>query len=217
MLGIINKALQSYVCDILGADDWYALCAATPLSADQYEPMLVYPDEETEVLIEAICLASGRTRDDMLEDFGNYVVSQHSSPAVRKLLRLGGETFVDFLYSLEQLHTRGAVLVPDLDLPNLRLEVAGDNQYILHCTEHKPGFGAVLQGILYAMASSYEALIVVGRGGERYRTFHHKPCVRKLVATSVCPPHYPPPFAVKNPILTARFLAVLWIILCQCT
>ncbi len=26
-----------------------------------------------------------------------------------------------------------------------------------------------------------------------------------------------PPFAVKNPILTARFLAVLWIILCQCT
>ena len=165
MLGIINKALQSYVCDILGADDWYALCAATPLSADQYEPMLVYPDEETEVLIEAICLASGRTRDDMLEDFGNYVVSQHSSPAVRKLLRLGGETFVDFLYSLEQLHTRGAVLVPDLDLPNLRLEVAGDNQYILHCTEHKPGFGAVLQGILYAMASSYEALIVVQRGG----------------------------------------------------
>ena len=148
MLGIINKALPILRLRYFGARTTGTRCAPPR----HYPPTNTSPcwsiqTKKTEVLIEAICLASGRTRDDMLEDFGNYVVSQHSSPAVRKLLRLGGETFVDFLYSLEQLHTRGAVLVPDLDLPNLRLEVAGDNQYILHCTEHKPGFGAVLQGI----------------------------------------------------------------------
>ncbi len=56
-------------------------------------------------------------------------------------------------------------------------------------------FFVLLRGFEDAMAVKIFAARIINRLS---MPFHHKPCVRKLVATSVCPPHYPPRLPSKT-------------------
>ncbi len=61
----------------------------------------------------------------LLEDLGTYLVSHPNVQGLRRLLRFGGAGFIDFLHSLDELHDRARLAVPDLDLPQLELRDHG--------------------------------------------------------------------------------------------
>lgn len=161
MHGIVNRGLQCFVTDVYGGEQWFAVCDRANLPMRQFETMLRYDDLVTEQLLEAMEFVLGRTRATLLEDFGTFVVSEHSSPKVRKLLRLGGQTYVEFLHSLEDLNDRLALALPDLETPSLVLFEQPNDQFILSYEFHKEGFGAVFLGVLRAMADDYGELVVI--------------------------------------------------------
>ena len=94
----------------------------------------------------------------LLEDLGTYLVSHPNVEAIRRLLRFGGATFVDFLHSLDELPDRARLAVPDLGLPRLELQHYSATTYGLTVTHKVPGFGHVLVGILRTMADDYGVL-----------------------------------------------------------
>lgn len=161
MHGLVNRSLQCFLRDSYGPLAWSAVARRAGLGFDSFEAMLTYDADLTEAVINAAALQLSRPRETLLEDLGTYLVSHPNVEALRRLLRFGGVTFVDFLHSLEDLPGRGRMAVPDLDLPMLALSEVGDDQFLLTCTAPVQGCGHVLLGLLRAMADDYGALVLI--------------------------------------------------------
>ncbi|OOY03913.1 hypothetical protein BMI86_15175 [Thioclava sp. DLFJ5-1] len=158
MLGLINRSIETFLTDTHGA----ALCARVRRRADlpgeSYEPLLQYDDAQTLRLIDAACDELGRARSEFLEDLGAHLCSRE---AVRRLLRYGGCDYRGFLNSLNELNDRARMALPDLKLPNLHLVATQPGQFRLRVAADLPGWGAVLAGILRAMADDYGSLALI--------------------------------------------------------
>ena len=167
MHGLINRSLQCFVRDTFGQSAWAAIAQDARLGFDSFEALLTYDASITEAVIGAATRRLNRPRDAVLEDLGTYLVSHPNVEALRRLLRFGGVSFVDFLNSVEDLPGRGRMAVPDLDLPNFALTQIGDNHFMLTCRAPLQGSGHVMLGLLRAMADDYGALVMLDHQGHR--------------------------------------------------
>jgi len=168
MQGLINRAIERFARDSYGDALWTDEIRRLDLGYDTFEPMMRYDPQVTQRLLEALGARLDRTRDDLLEDIGTYLVSHPEVEAIRRLLRFSGVDFVDFLHALEDLPDRARLAVAELDLPSLSLHAHGAGLYRLEVDHGDPGglrFGHVLMGILRAMADDYGALVVLEHRG----------------------------------------------------
>jgi len=161
MHGMINRGLQCYIRDIHGVDVWEEICERAELSFYSFETMLVYDDQTTEDLLRNCGDLIQRNRTEILEDFGTYVVSDAALASVRRLLKFGGTSFVDFLMSLNFVHDRAKMAVPELDVPFMDVHCPAQNKYIVSARFAKRGYGAALLGLIRALADDYGALITI--------------------------------------------------------
>ena len=167
MHGLINKAIQCFVLDTYGRETWREMAQS---AAMQFEAMLIYEDTLTEQALDATARFLDKPRTDVLEDIGTYLASHPNVEALRRLLRFGGAHFIEFLYSLDDLHDRARLAVDDLDLPRLTLVRHTENHYSLLCGAAFPGWGHVLVGILRVMADDYGALACLEHCGAKDQT-----------------------------------------------
>lgn len=159
MYGLINRSIQCFVEDMHSAPLWDAIVSDAQLETREFEAMLEYPDETTDAILAA---AAKHLRSDVpsvLEDIGTYLVTHPNREAVRRLLRFGGHNFDEFLQSLDDLHDRVFLAVPDLELPDMELREFTMFNFTLTCRWRRAGFGSVFLGILRAMADDYGALV----------------------------------------------------------
>ncbi|PWE29276.1 heme NO-binding protein [Maritimibacter sp. 55A14] len=159
MHGLINRSIQCFVRDTYGADRWAEVCARAKLESQDFEALLTYDDALTDAVIRAASELLEKERVLFLEDLGHYLVTHPESDALRRLLRFGGETFVDFLHSLEELHDRGRLALPDLDLPRIEMREHGGSSFTLGLCWGD--LGPVVLGVLRAMADEYGALVLM--------------------------------------------------------
>ncbi len=73
MQGIVFDQLRTY-CDGLGADVWPSLLEEAGISHPIYFVSETYPDDELEALVGGAMRLLGRTRDELLLDFGRFLV-----------------------------------------------------------------------------------------------------------------------------------------------
>ena len=158
MHGLINKAIQCFVLDTYGLEAWRVTAQSAKLPVTQFEAMLVYDDALTEQALDAAARYLDRPSSVVLEDIRTYLASHPNVEALRRLLRFGGAHFVEFLYSLDDLHDRARLAVDDLELPTLTLVRHTDTHYSLLCHADFPGWGHLLVGILRVMADDCGAL-----------------------------------------------------------
>jgi len=169
MHALINGAIQCFVTDTHGGDVWQNLLRHAGLDSAGFETLLRHDPSLTQSLIDAGACVLQRPKAEMLEDIGTYLVSHPHVEALRRLLRFGGEGYVDFLHSLDDLHDRARLAVSDLDLPELELHDHAADRFSLQCMTGAPyrpdtalqGFGHVMMGVLRAMADDYGALVVL--------------------------------------------------------
>jgi hypothetical protein len=165
MHGLINRSIQCFLRDTYGADRWAKVAREAGLGFDSFEAMLTYEDRLTDAVITAAARQLERPQETILEDLGTYLVSHRNLEPLRRLLRFGGVSFVDFLHSLDDLQGRGRLAVSDLDLPQLELRDLATDRFLLLCRDAYPGFGHVVMGILRAMADDYGALVLMDHQG----------------------------------------------------
>lgn len=160
MRRLVNRSIQLFLRDTYGPQVWRDVAAAAGAPAEGFEVMLRYPPEVTSRLLDAATARLGRRSDCLLEDMGTYLATHENTAALRRLLRFGGITFADFLFSLEDLPDRGRLALPDLDLPSLELEDEGERLRLVIRDSDMPGIGHVLVGLMRALADDYGALAV---------------------------------------------------------
>ena len=166
MHGLINRAIQCFVSDSYGSDKWVEATRRAELEFVEFEAMMFYDDDITPRLLDVISALLNRPRNDIMEDLGTYLVSHPNVEALRRLLRFGGVTFVDFLHSLDELPDRARLAVSDLRLPRIELREHSASSFSLECACPIAGYGHVMMGVLRTMADDYGALALLEhRGG----------------------------------------------------
>ncbi|MCA0997750.1 heme NO-binding domain-containing protein [Alloyangia pacifica] len=169
MHGLVARTLQCFLQDTYGPDLWREIATRARLELPDFEAMLDYEAQLVGRVLQAAEAELGKPRDVMLEDIGTYLITHPNNEGLRRLMRYGGEDFIDFLHSLEELPGRARLAVPDLDLPLLELRDVASRQFTLICHCRPPastGFSHVMAGVLRAMADDYGALALLElRGG----------------------------------------------------
>lgn len=173
MHGLINRSLERFLSDTYGDEVWRGIVQVSGLEFDHFEAMMEYEDDLTYAVIDAASARLNKDNTSILEDLGTYMVSHPEAESIRRLLRFGGVTFVEFLHSLDDLHDRAKLAVPELDLPQLTLEgFRATGGFKLTCRWPHKGAAAVLLGMLRAMADDYGALVFMEEdvGGDGFET-----------------------------------------------
>ena len=158
MIGLINKSVQAFLCDHHGAQAWRDVAERIGIGADGFEAMLPYDDSLTEALLVAAQALRGSPRETLLEDIGAWLAM---TDPLRRLLRFGGQDYWDFLFSLENLQDRCFLALPDLEMPELSLQTEKQGRFTLLVRGAMPGWGAVMAGVMRAMADDYGALVLI--------------------------------------------------------
>lgn len=161
MHGLINRSIQCFIRDTYGEDLWQEIAQTAHLPVQGFEAMLEYDDDVTQRMLDAVSLRLKKSRDAVLEDVGTYLVTHTNTRPIRRLLRFGGETFVEFLHTLDDLPDRVRLAVPDLQFPRLDTAEPLPNQVEVRLSGAEPEFGFVLMGILRALADDYGALVFI--------------------------------------------------------
>lgn len=161
MHGLMIKAIQCFLQDTYGSEKWDTITQVARLTVTDFDAMQSYDDALARDVLVAASDVLGKTSDVILEDVGTYLVSHPNVEPLRRLLRFGGVSFIDFLMSLDELPDRTRLAVPDLKLPTLELEDLSDGQFLLNISGPPKGFGYVMMGILRAMADDYGALAML--------------------------------------------------------
>tara|TARA_R110002049_G_scaffold23781_7_gene84812 strand:+ start:14755 stop:15342 length:588 start_codon:yes stop_codon:yes gene_type:complete len=165
MHGLINRSIQSYVCNSYGTSAWAEAAQRAGLDFTDFEAMLSYDDAITPRVLDAVSDLLDRPRADVMEDIGAYLVSHPSHEPLRRLLRFGGVNFCDFLHSLDDLPDRAKLALPDLHLPRIELRDHANGHFCLVCEAPVVGYGHVMMGILRVMADDYGALVLLDHTG----------------------------------------------------
>lgn len=161
MDALLLRSLQSYVIDTFGAERWQSVCRRADIGVLSFEPMLHYEPGTADRIAQVVAEALGRSADAIWEDVGIHLVTHPGREGVRRLLRFGGVTFADFLYSLEELPGRARLAMPDLEAPEVTLVEQGEDRFTLCCHSHLRATQRVLVGLMTAMADDYGALCLI--------------------------------------------------------
>lgn len=171
MHGLINRAIQSFVCNTYGTERWQKVMDAAGLGFTEFEAMLVYDDDQSRRVLGELSDELNRPLDEILEDMGTFLVSHPHLEPLRRLLRFGGVNYVEFLHSLDDLPDRARLAVSDLFLPPMEVREFSPDQFSLTCGAGLPGFSYVMVGVLRAMADDYGALVFLDhQGGKESET-----------------------------------------------
>lgn len=161
MYGLVNKSIQSFVENMHGPCLWDAIVMDAGVEPRDFEAMLDYPDDTTDILLEVVAKHLRSDLPSVLEDLGTFLIVHPSCEVIRRLLRFGGHSFDEFLHSLDDLHGRIHLAVPDLELPDLEMREFTSRNLALVVRWRKAGFGSVFLGVIRAMADDYGALVVL--------------------------------------------------------
>lgn len=158
---LVTRSIESFLRDTYGEAFWASSLRSAGLLEENAEIHYRCDEDETRALLIAAGAQLKKPIEHLLEDLGTYLVSHRNSQRVRRLLRFAGETFEDFLHSLDDLPDRTRLAVGDLSLPGLELWEESDGSYRLDIENSLPGFAPTLLGALRAMADDYGALVLM--------------------------------------------------------
>ena len=161
MHGLINRAFQSFVCDTYGEAIWETIVRKAALEVTTFEAMLVYDDQILFDMIRAASETLQKPCSVLLEDVGTYLVSHPTSGGLRRLLRFGGDTFGDFLLTLDDMPDWAQLALPELYIPPLEVRQTGPDGYRIVVNSPLAGIAFGILGVLRAMADDYGALVLM--------------------------------------------------------
>lgn len=167
MHGMINKSLEAFFRATYGEERWARVMEASGFDFVEFEAMLLYDEVRSLQLVDLVSSELDQSHNEMLEDLGTFLVSHPQYERLRRLLRFGGETYVEFLNSMDDLRDRARLAVEDLNLPKMELREHTKGLFSLTCQPDIPGFGSVVLGVLRAMADDYGALVMLDHRGQR--------------------------------------------------
>ena len=161
MYGMVNDAVRTFIVDNHGEAAWTTICDDAGVTTREFEQLLTYDDDVTYRLVGAISKHLGADASDVLEVFGKYWPEYAKGTAVGNMIKFGGESFVDTLESLDEMHQRVKLAMPDLRPPSFELEAVDADTYRLHYFSEREGLAPMVVGLLHGLAAQHEISVHV--------------------------------------------------------
>lgn len=161
MIGLFNVALQTFVVDQHGSLAWASVLEKAGMPEASFEPLLDYRSETMERIVEKAAEEFGCTQEELLEDFGTYLVTSETHATLRRLLRFSGATFREFIGALDELPARGRLALDSLRLPEIDVREVSSGVFEIGRSGRLGPMLDVLHGAIRGMADDYGALVTI--------------------------------------------------------
>lgn len=173
MYGLVNKAIRGLVLAHHGEETWLAICRLAEIHLDDFVRMEGYPDELSYKLVAAASQELGLPAEQLLEAVGEYWTIYTAQEGYGNLLRASGPTIFDCLRNLDSLHTRVALLYPDLKPPHFRSSDETADSLILHYHSERPGLAPMVRGLLKGLSITFATPVSISQLQDRSQGADH--------------------------------------------
>ncbi len=154
MYGMVNEGIKTFIVSNHDDQTWHSICERAGIGHTDFERMSSYDDEVTYKLVGAICDHTGLEADEVLRVFGNYWIEFAGGSNFGNLMRLAGNTFLERLDGLDDMHDRILVSMPHLKPPSFELEpTEQEGVHRLHYYSPREGLTAMVIGLLHGLAA----------------------------------------------------------------
>jgi heme-NO-binding protein len=153
MHGLIHTELASYIKQQQGIKLWQSIMQKAELTDRLYLQVGSYPDEEIQAIVAAAAELTGKSVDDLLEDFGFYLVPRLIE-SYRSYVDPQWKT-LQFLLNTEQTIHRVVRLKDKFAAPpRLKFTQTGENSLLLEYDSPRR-MQAVARGMIKGVADWY--------------------------------------------------------------
>ncbi len=161
MYGMINKALQHMVVEAHGEEVWERIRTRAGVEVEVFISNEGYPDEITYQLAGAASEVLGAPVEDLLRAFGSYWVLKTARQGYGDLMAAGGRTLREFLLNLPDLHTRVALIFPELRPPEFSCSEVTANSLRLHYRSTREGLTPFVVGLVEGLGEMFQTPVAV--------------------------------------------------------
>ena len=161
MYGMVNKAVEDLVVSNFGMEKWLAIKEKAGVDVDIFLSNESYPDKLTYDLVGAASEVLGLAASEVLTAFGEHWVLNTARQGYGSMLEANGRTLPEFLINLPSLHTRVAMIFPDLQPPRFNCSEVTENSLLLHYHSHWPGLTDFVIGLLQGLGKMFDTPVVI--------------------------------------------------------
>jgi Haem-NO-binding len=161
MYGMVNLAIQEFLCDRYGHDRWTAIRATIPKETDRFLTMEQYPDQLSFDIMTAASDLIAKPISQLLEELGEYWIAFAQRSGYGDLMDVLGEDLFEALQNLDNLHTRVGFAFPDLRPPSFWLTDIEDDTLILHYQSVRSGLAPMVIGLVRGLARRFNQNVSV--------------------------------------------------------
>ena len=161
MYGLVNIAVQRLVIENYGEHLWYEIAKKAGVLDIEFSKMKSYPDKITYDMVESATQVLDTTPEEILEGFGEYFTLYVAREGYGDLLKMGGNTVIEFCQNLNNLHSRIAMIFPELTPPHFSCVEISEKFSIVRYTSTRAGLAPMVVGLLKGLAKLLDEKIAV--------------------------------------------------------
>jgi predicted hydrocarbon binding protein len=160
MKGVINKGVQELIETRFGSDVWERVKARAGCHELTFSPALDYPDEMTAALVGAAAEQLELTPEDVMVEFGKFVVSHTVKNTYPGLFAMAGRSAREFLKNMDRIHAEVTSTIPNARPPSLVTEDLDDGRLVMHYRSAR-GLCPVLRGLIQGVGTHFGQEVTV--------------------------------------------------------
>lgn len=179
MYGLVNAAFRELIISRHGLGKWEDIRRKLDIEADEFARMEPYPDELTYQMVKCGAEATGVPDRELLTTFGEFWVT-YTDREYRALFEFAGDSLVDFLLGLDELHVRVGRNFPKLKPPSFRFDTLDRSTLRMHYLTERNGLCPFVSGLLKGLSIRFRTPLDVSDVACRARGADHCVFLLKL-------------------------------------
>lgn len=156
--GAIFKVYSSYINDIYGNEKWEQIKQESEICQTLFLPIDDYPDEDLVALVAATAKNTGKTIDDILFEFGRYVIPQFYK--IYSSYFKPGHTTKQFLLQMDKVHLESTSIISGAVPPRFIYEDPSPDELIM-IYNSKRKLCTFLRGLITGVAEHYKEKVEI--------------------------------------------------------
>lgn len=160
MQGILLSEFERFAESSLGPSSWRAIRAHSGLAGRVYLPVREYPDDELEVLVRAACHVVRKSRAELLERFGEFLVPGLLS-VYGAMVKPTWRTLDVLEHAETVMHGAVRVRTPGAAPPRLHARRVAPNLVRIEYTSERR-MCACARGIVQGLGAHFGETLVIG-------------------------------------------------------
>ncbi len=155
MYGLVNKAVEDLVISTKGESTWKVVKQRAGIIDPVFISMQNYDDKVTYDLVAAASSELNIQAEDILRSFGRHWILYTAREGYGDLLDFSGNSLIEFIENLDNMHARIAVSMPDLNPPSFDHRETSSGDLEVHYYSDRPGLGHMVVGLLEGLIEKF--------------------------------------------------------------